>query len=89
MKMNDNVISIESVSSKPDKNSPCGLLMKKIMEKCPSISFDEARREAHRLLEIAAGRRNYRVPAPQTPEERATEKARLRTAFGKSVKDAA
>jgi hypothetical protein len=83
------VVSIGVKSSKPDENSPVGQLMARILKKNPDITFDVARHEAHRLMSVAAGRKKYRVPPVLTPAEQAEQSTRLRSAFGKSVKDAA
>ena len=40
----------------PTKNSSVGVLMVKVLAKNPHMGFEEARQEAHRLLDKAAGR---------------------------------
>jgi hypothetical protein len=77
---------VEFPSSRPSKGSPVGLLMGKILEKYPDMSFEDARLEAHRLLDIAAGRKKYVVPPVLSPEEKERERVRLQSAFGKPAK---
>lgn len=86
--MESKVVCIDRASSKPDKGSPCGLLMSKIMEKNPAMSFEDARLEAHRLLDIAAGKRTYHLPMVLSPAEKAAKAERLRATFGRSRKSA-
>jgi hypothetical protein len=52
--------------------------MAKVLEKNSGMSFEEARREANRLLDFAAGRKQYVIPAVLSPEERAELRARFK-----------
>ena len=87
--MNDEkVVCIDR--SKPAPGSPVGLLMSKILEKNPGMGFEEARAEARRLLDIAAGKWNYRSPVVLSPAEQEARRARFATmATARTVKQAA
>ena len=65
----------------PAAESPVGALIVKIAEKNPGIGFEEARAEAHTLLDKAAGKWKYRVPTVYSPEEREKRCESLRRAF--------
>ena len=62
----------------PSAGSPVGVLMLKILEKYPDLSFDAARVEAWRLLDKAAGRFHFSMPRVLSPEQREAAKARFR-----------
>jgi len=57
----------------PSANSPVGQMIVKVLEKYPDMSFEEARAEANKLLDQAAGRKNYRIPKVYTPDEKAKQ----------------
>lgn len=61
----------------PTSGSPTGRIMAKVLAKNPGLTFDQARREARRLLDKAAGARVYRMPSPLSPEEQAAQKVRF------------
>lgn len=54
----------------PSANSPVGRLMVAVVAKFPHISFNDARNRANALLDVAAGKRVYRIPPVLTDEER-------------------
>lgn len=62
----------------PSANSPVGKLMEKLIEKNPGMGFEEARLEANRLLDKAAGRKKYTLPKIYSPAEMEANKVRLR-----------
>lgn len=79
-------MNLEQYFAQPDapgKESPVGRLTVRVLEKFPSISFEDARAKAHALLNEAAGRKNYRTPAVYSDVEQAEEAERLKTAFGR------
>jgi hypothetical protein len=62
----------------PARHSPVGQLMLKILERYePTPSFEEARAEANRLIQKAAGRQNFKLPKIPTSEERRNQAERL------------
>jgi len=65
----------------PAAGSPVGALIARIVEKNPSVGFEEARAEAHELLDKAAGKWRYRVPTVYSPEETEKRRESLRRAF--------
>ena len=66
----------------PMKQSPVGLLMQRILEETPDLSFEDARRLAQTQLVKASGKRNY---TPRTPgQERATSQS-LRRRFSRTL----
>jgi hypothetical protein len=67
-----------SLPDTPAQSSPVGKLMARVLEKNPAMTFEEARRESRRLLDIAAGRKHYSIPAVLSLEERATLIARFK-----------
>lgn len=73
--------TLEQYFTLPDTPAPrslVGKLMVKVLEKNPAMTLEEARRESHRLLDIAAGRKHYSIPAVLSPEERAEVTARFK-----------
>jgi hypothetical protein len=52
---------------RPADKSPVGLLVARLKAKNPEMDDEEARTEAHRLLDKAAGKRNYRLPRVSSP----------------------
>ncbi len=72
-------------SDTPQTDSPIGRLMVKIVEKNPGMDFDVARVEASKLLQRAASKKNYVVPAVLSPEEQIAASRRLKQAFGKKI----
>ncbi len=62
----------------PSENSPVGKLMLKILEQCPNLSFEQAREQAHKMLERAAGKWRYALPEVRTPEEEAARQVTFR-----------
>jgi hypothetical protein len=52
------------VQDTPSKQSPVGLLMQRILEETPDLSFEDARKLAQTQLVKAGGRRVYRVTTP-------------------------
>jgi hypothetical protein len=67
----------------PSAHSPVGTLMLKISQK-HQMDCEEGRTEANRLLEIASGKRVFRVPTVYSPEETAERRARMLAAFERS-----
>jgi hypothetical protein len=65
----------------PSPNSLAGILMVRMLEKFPGISLDEARAQAHELLNRAAGKRVYRVPSVLTEEEELARRTAIRARF--------
>lgn len=55
----------------PSKESPVGLLMQRVLEESPDLSFEEARNLAQTQLVKASGKRIYRVSTPGQDKERA------------------
>ena len=72
----------------PAANSPVGTVLSRVAEKNPGIEFEDALAEARRLLDRAAGKRNYAPPLVLSAEERATEQARLKSVF-RTIKEVA
>jgi hypothetical protein len=69
-----NAMGAEEYFEQPDtpgENSPIGVLMVRVLEKNPGMSFEQARQEAHNLLTQAAGRKRYQVSAVLSPQEKA------------------
>jgi hypothetical protein len=62
----------------PAAGSPVGLLMVKVIEKNPSVGFEEARKQANALLDKAATKKIYRIPTVYSPEEKAKWLERMR-----------
>lgn len=73
-----------TLSDSPMKDSATGTLMQKIVKKFPGISFDDARAKANNLLETAASKRNYHMPAVLTDEEFEERRRRVRERFDKA-----
>jgi hypothetical protein len=71
-------------SDTPQRNSPVGLLIVRLLAKNPGMNFEQARQEAHVLLNKAARARVYRTPAVYSADEQAERKAKMLAAFGKS-----
>jgi hypothetical protein len=69
----------------PAPGSPVGALMLRVLEKNPTMGFEEARAEARALFEKAAGRRQYRVPTVYSPEEQEQRRSALQSAFKKAA----
>ena len=67
-----------SLPDTPAHCSPVGKLMVRVLEKNPAMTFEDARRESRRLLDIAAGRKHYSIPDVLSLEERATLTARFK-----------
>lgn len=84
--MSGNLINTDRQSERPGKKAPVAQLIDKIIEKNPGMEFEDARQEANRLLCIAAGKRNYKMPTVYSPEEIAAFKARM---LGTSTKSKA
>jgi hypothetical protein len=68
----------------PQRNSPVGLLIVRLLAKNPGMNFEQARQEAHVLLSKAAGARMYRTPTVYSADEQAKRRAKMLVAFGKS-----
>jgi len=68
----------------PAPSSPIGVLIARIVEKFPPLSFEDARTKAHGLLGKAAAARIYRMPAVRSPEQEEARKAQF-AAFRKKV----
>jgi hypothetical protein len=66
----------------PAANSPVGALMARVIVKNLGMGYDEARTEAKRLLNLAAGKRIFRTPQVFSPAERAARSEKFRTVFG-------
>lgn len=62
----------------PAAKSPVGKLMVRVLEKNSGMGFEQARREANRLLDLAAGRTDYVVPAVLSFEEQAARSERFK-----------
>jgi hypothetical protein len=67
----------------PSKHSPVGFLMVNVLAKNPGMSFDDARTEANRLLDRAAGRKIYSMPRVLSPSQKLDQKTKL-AAFASS-----
>jgi ribosomal protein S30 len=65
----------------PMTGSPVGVVMVKVIEKHPGISFEDARRQAHDLLSKAAKSRRYQTPRVRSREEQAADAERLKNVF--------
>ncbi len=63
----------------PSEGSPVGRLMVKILEGNPALSFEQAREQAHKMLERAVGKWRYVTPVVRTPEEEAARQARFQS----------
>jgi len=61
--------------------------MVKVLAKNPQMGFEEARQEAHRLLDKAAGRYTYVVPRVYSEQEQAAQTERF-AALSRSKKAA-
>ncbi len=72
----------------PMKESAVGVLMVRVVEKNPGISFEAARAEANNLLRQAAGRCHYRVFSVLSPSEKAEAESRTKMRFN-SIRNAA
>jgi hypothetical protein len=57
--------------SGPERGSPLGVLMRRIVAESPEIGFGEARRLASKQLWKAAGRKRYNVTTPRQDKARA------------------
>lgn len=53
------------LSELPEVNSPLGMLMQRILEESPELSFEQAREAARNQLHKCAGRKYYRVTTPK------------------------
>jgi hypothetical protein len=62
----------------PARRSPVGKLMARVLKKNSGMGFEQARREANRLLDLAAGRKDYVIPAVLSPEEHAARTERFK-----------
>jgi hypothetical protein len=63
--------------------------MMTVLEKFPSLTFEQARVKANELLEEAAGKRIYRVPAVLTDQEREARSKGIKARFAsKALKEA-
>ena len=71
-------------SDTPSKNSPVGALMVRVLAKNLVMDFEQARQEAYSLLDRAARRRVYNVPAVYSAQEQAERKAQMLARFGRS-----
>lgn len=58
----------------PSKGSPVGLLMQRILEESPDLTFEDARALAHAQMLKASGRRVYRVTTPAEDKKRAASR---------------
>ena len=67
----------------PSAGSPVGILMVRVLEKFPGISFEEARARANDLLHTVAGWKKYQMPKVLSTEEEAAEKSRWLAAVAK------
>lgn len=70
----------------PAPGSPVGTLMVKVLAKFPGMDFDTARAEANKLLDMAAGRKNYQTPKVLSDAEKAEQRERLKTAWNPASK---
>jgi hypothetical protein len=73
--------TIQDYFARPDtpaSGSPVGVLMVRVLEKNPGMTFEEARNESNALLDRAAGRKFYEIPRVLSQEERTRETERLR-----------
>jgi len=68
----------------PGANSPIGKLMVKVLEKFPTLTFEQTRTKANELQTEAAGKRKYVAPAVLTDEEQATRRKALKARFQRS-----
>jgi hypothetical protein len=69
----------------PRRHSPTGVLMLKVLEKCPELEFDAARAKANELLAISAKGKVYRTPRVLSDAELAQRSERLKRVFPKSA----
>ena len=80
--------SIDEYFARPDtpqRNSPVGTVMLKVLEKYPDLGFDAARAKANDLLAVSAKARVYRTPRVFSATELAERSERLKKAFPKSA----
>jgi len=70
-----------SLRQAPAPNSPTGVLMLAVLGKFPGITFEQARAKANVLLDLAAGKRVYRVPPVLTDEEQEARRLAVRARF--------
>jgi hypothetical protein len=61
----------------PARHSPVGILISKLVERHPDLSFEQARVRANALLDKAAGKRVYKFPRVPTEEQRQAQVLRL------------
>jgi hypothetical protein len=68
----------------PDEHSPVGMLMVRVLAKNEGMTFEQARGEANRLLDRAAGRERYSIPRVLSVAEQASLTEKTRAYFSKS-----
>lgn len=69
----------------PSRNSPVGGLMVRVLAKNPNMTCEQAREEAHNLLDKAARGRVYRVPTVYSPAEQEANRAKMVETFRRSA----
>jgi hypothetical protein len=72
----------------PAANSPIGKIMVKVLEKFPTLNFEQARAKANELQTEAAGKRKYVAPAVLTDEEQEARRKAVRARFTRSERPA-
>ena len=85
-------MDIEEYFSQPNtpaKDSPIGVLIVRVLEKFPALTFEQARIKAHDLLATAAKARVYRLPRVRSAAEMAAEAQRLKMLPRASLRQAA
>jgi hypothetical protein len=65
----------------PAAGSPVGVVMVKVLEKYPALSFEEARDKATDLIQESAGRRRFVNPRVLSEAELAEQKEHLKTVW--------
>jgi hypothetical protein len=66
-------MNLDEYFARPDtlgEDSPVGVLIVKILAKNRSISFADVRIEANRVIQIAAGKKNFAMPRVFSPQEK-------------------
>src|SRR5262249_19769846 len=61
----------------PAPGSPLGVLITKLVDRFPGLTFEQARIKAHGMLDRSASRRIYRVPAVLSQEQEQEQRQRV------------
>jgi hypothetical protein len=77
-------MTLSQYFAKPDTpaaNSPVGVVMVKVLEKYPRLSFEEARAKANALIQESACRKRFSMPKVLSEAELTEQTERLKTAW--------